>query len=130
MLLTVKIPTEIRQSNQDITIVDINDIIAFMNGLEFYCNEISSETEVFSAYSENLISSDAITESSNDNARTETDASVHVPSENRTLYINCSSNVVECTEIFCTMGPFVSSLSVARFIATLELQLANFPGKY
>lgn len=52
---------------------------------------------------------------------------MNVPSENRTLYVNCTNSAVECLQIDCRLGPFLSSLSVAKFLITLDLQLSNFP---
>lgn len=137
-ILTVKVPTHIRQPNvKDIAIIGINDIIGIMNGYQFYCNHITNRSESFIAsFEESKLTASSMAldlsriADNNTNARTETNASMHVPSENRTLYINCSSDVVHCAQIDCILGPFVSSLSVARFLIILDLQLPNFPGKY
>jgi len=130
-ILTVKIPTHIRRFNtKNIAIININDIIGIIDGHQFYCNDIISQSDILIASFEEISSSMLVessnVEDNNTNARNEVNAMY----ENRTLYINCSSNAIECIQVDCSLGPFMSSLSVARFQIILDLQLANFPGKY
>lgn len=141
IMLTVKIPTHLRRRDAvDVAIVSINDTIGKMDGYEFYCSD-SNQTEVLSessrvAFSRKIASTDdaivtnaSSVASKNTHAKfsIEEDAPLNVPSENRTLYINCTNNAVECVRITCRLGPFLSSLSVAKFLVTLDLQLSSFP---
>lgn len=136
-MLTVKIPTHFRRPDaEDIVIVNINDIIGIMDGYQFYCSD-SNQTEILSAPNKIVSTDDVIVMNSNianDNTHAkfsiEEDTPINVPSENRTLYINCTNNAIECVQITCRLGPFLSSLSVAKFLMTLDLQLSSFPGKY
>ncbi|XP_072762509.1 integrin alpha-8 isoform X2 [Anoplolepis gracilipes] len=132
-VLTVKIPTHIRRSHDtgDIAIVSINDTIGRMDAYEFYCSD-SNETDGVSIASKKIASTNneiLVSAENNTHARfsIEEDAPMNVPSENRTLYVNCTNSAVECLQIDCRLGPFLSSLSVAKFLITLDLQLSNFP---
>jgi len=136
--LTVKIPTHLRRSDaKDVMIININDTDGRMDGYQFYCSD-SNQTEVFSITSNKIVSMDDVIVNSSSIASNNTHArfsieentQINVPSENRTLYINCTSNAIECVHITCRLGPFLSYLSVAKFLVTLDLQLSNFPGKY
>ncbi|XP_011062197.1 PREDICTED: integrin alpha-PS4-like [Acromyrmex echinatior] len=135
VILTVKIPTHLRRPDaKDVMIISINDTIGRMDGYQFYCSD-SNQTEVLSITSNKIVSiNDVIVNSSsvasnNTHAKfsIEENTQMNVPSENRTLYINCTSNAIECVHIVCRLGPFLSSLSVAKFLVTLDLQLSNFP---
>lgn len=137
-MLTVKIPMRFRRHNaEDVAIVSIKDTIGIMDGYQFYCSD-SNQTEVLSAELNKIVSTDDVIvmnsssiTSNNTHAKfsIDEDTPMNVPSENRTLYINCTSNAIECVEITCRLGPFLSSLSVAKFLVTLDLQLSTFPGK-
>lgn len=137
-ILTVKIPMRFRrQDTEDVAIVSINDTIGIMDGYQFYCD--SKQTEVISVALNKIISMDDVIVINSSNIAEnnthakfsiEEDTPLNVPSENRTLYINCTSNAIECVQITCRLGPFLSSLSVAKFLVTLDLQLSSFPGKY
>jgi len=132
-IFTVHIPIRIRRSNaKNVDIIDINNIIGIIDEHQFYCNDIINQNNVLIAPPLEKIASAMLVDSSNvgdnnTNARTELNARMY---ENRTLYINCSNNAIECIQIDCILGPLASSLSVARFRVILDLQLANFPGKY
>ncbi|XP_070157103.1 integrin alpha-PS4 isoform X2 [Polyergus mexicanus] len=134
IVLTVKIPTHIRRSHdtENIAIVSINDTIGRMDAYQFYCSDLN-ETYGLSVMSERIAATDnAILVKSVENdthARfsIEEDSPMYVPSENRTLYVNCTNSAIKCTRIDCRLGPFLSSLSVAKFLVTLDLQLSNFP---
>ncbi|XP_011872800.1 PREDICTED: integrin alpha pat-2-like [Vollenhovia emeryi] len=137
-MLTVKIPTYFRRSNaEDVAIVNVNDIIGIMDGYQFYCSD-SNQTEVLSVALNKIASTNDVIvmntssiASNNTHAKfsIEEDTPMHVPSENRTLYINCTSDAVECVQITCRLGPFLSSLSVAKFLVTMDLQLSSFPAE-
>lgn len=139
VMLTVKIPTYLRRYDaEDVMIVSINDTVGRMDGYQFYCSD-SNQTELISMASNKIASTDdviimnsSIVTSNNTHAKfsIEEDTPMNVPSENRTLYINCTNNAIECVKITCRLGPFLSSLSVAKFLVTLDLQLSSFPGKY
>lgn len=142
VMLVVKIPTYLRRHDaEDVAIVNINETISRMDGYQFYCSD-SNQTEVLSAASlrrKKIASTDdVIVMNSSSVARNNThakfsieeDTPINVPSENRTLYINCTSNAIQCVQITCRLGPFLSSLSVAKFLVTLDLQLSSFPGRY
>ncbi|CAL1684033.1 unnamed protein product [Lasius platythorax] len=129
-VLTVKIPTHILRSHDtgDIAIVNINDTIGRMDAYEFYCSD-SNETEGLSVASKKMDNAILVRAENNTHARfsIEEDTPMNVPSENRTIYINCTNSAIKCARIDCRLGPFLSSLSVAKFLVTLNLQLSNFP---
>ncbi|KAL0127515.1 hypothetical protein PUN28_003059 [Cardiocondyla obscurior] len=134
-MLTVKIPMYFhRHDAGDVTIVNINDIIGIMDGYQFYCSDLN-QTEVLSDGLNKIVSRDNVIVNSSSIANNDTHAKfsieentpINVPSENRTLYINCTSDVIKCVQISCRLGPFLSSLSVAKFLVTLDLQLSSFP---
>jgi len=138
VILTVKIPTHLHRYNaEDVAIVSINDTIGKMDGYQFYCSD-SNQTEVLSVASNRIpstndvivINSNVVNNNTHAKFSIEEDTPMNVPSENRTLYINCTNNAIECVQITCRLGPFLSSLSVAKFLVTLDLQLSSFPGKY
>lgn len=132
-ILTVKIPTHIRRLHDtaDIAIVSINDTIGRMDAYQFYCSD-SNKTDdgFFVASTDNAILMNPENTKTHARFSIEEDTPMNLPSENRTLYINCTNSAVECAKIDCRLGPFLSSLSVAKFLVTLDLQLSNFPGKY
>lgn len=138
-MLTVKIPAHFRRHDvEDVVIVSVNDTIGIMDGYQFYCSD-SNQTEVLSAALNKIVSTDDVivinsssiaSNNTHEKFSIEEDTPMNVPSENRTLYINCTNNAIECVQITCRLGPFLSSLSVAKFLVTLDLQLSNFPGKY
>lgn len=138
VILTVKIPTHLRRPDaEDVMIININNTIGRMDGYQFYCSD-SNQTEVLSVTSNKIVSMDDVivnsssVTSNNTHAKfsIEENTQINVPSENRTLYINCTSDTIKCVYITCKLGPFLSSLSVAKFLVTLDLQLSSFPGKY
>ncbi|XP_024893200.1 integrin alpha-9-like [Temnothorax curvispinosus] len=133
-ILTVKIPMHFRRHGaEDIAVVNINDTIGIMDGHQFYCS-YSNQTEVPAALNKIVSTDDVIVMNSSNIASKNThakfsieeDTPMNVPSENRTLFINCTSNEIECVQITCRLGPFLSSLSVAKFLVTLDLQLSRF----
>ncbi|XP_012523377.1 integrin alpha-PS4 [Monomorium pharaonis] len=136
VMLTVKIPMYFRRNDaENVMIVSINDTVSRMDGYQFYCSD-SNQTEVISVVSNKIASKDdvivmnsSIVTSNNTHAKfsIEENTPMNVPSENRTLYINCTNNAIECVQITCRLGPFLSSLSVAKFLVTLNLQLSSFP---
>ncbi|KAL6264540.1 hypothetical protein P5V15_004645 [Pogonomyrmex californicus] len=132
-VLTVKIPIRLcRHDIEDVAIVSINDTIGKMDGHQFYCSD-SNETEIFSVVSKKIAMNNHAVMVNSTNNKThekfsiEENIPMNVPSENRTFFINCTSNVIQCVQISCRLGPFISSLSVAKFLVTLDLQLSNFP---
>lgn len=144
VMLIVKIPTHLRRHNaENIAIVNINETIRRIDGYEFYCSDYSNQIEIpplASLYRKNFIKrfTDDVTMNSSSVANNNThakfsieeDTPMNVPSENRTFYINCTNNAIQCVQITCRLGPFLSSLSVAKLLVTLDLQLSSFPGKY
>lgn len=128
----MKIPTHIWQTDTErITIVDINDITGRMNGYEFHCD---SQQIKFSFASKKIVSTHTaiMTNSSsiaNDNTYAKFSTPINIPSENRTVYINCTTSAVYCAQFDCRLRPFSSFLSVAKLLITLDLQRSNFPGK-
>ncbi|XP_020284069.1 integrin alpha-PS4-like [Pseudomyrmex gracilis] len=134
-LLTVKIPTQFRRSDTEhATIVSIDDATGRLNGNEFFCNisnvaKISPEAS--GKFNKTAYTDDAIVDqfgitNTNVNAKfsIEENATMSIPFENRTLYVNCTNEAVSCVELRCVLGPFESSSSVAKL--TLDLQLSNF----
>ncbi|KAM0729346.1 Integrin alpha-PS4 [Formica fusca] len=107
-VLTVKIPTHIQRSHDtgNIAIVSINDTIGRMDAYQFYCSD-SNETYGLSVMSERIAS---------------TDNAILVKSAENDTHARFS--IEEDSPI---LGPFLSSLSVAKFLVTLDLQLSNFP---
>ncbi|XP_025265268.1 integrin alpha-4-like isoform X2 [Camponotus floridanus] len=131
-VLTVKIPTHIRQSHDaaDVAIVSINDTTGRMDAYQFYCSDSNETDDGLSIASKQMADNVILLSPENKTyARfsIEEDTPMNLPSENRTLYINCTNDAVECAKIDCRLGPFLSSLSVAKFLITLDLQLSNFP---
>lgn len=138
-LLTVKIPTQFRRSDTEhVTIVSIDDATGRLDTREFFC-DISNVPEIFPEASvefDEIASTDDVIvnkfgiTNSNVSAKfsIEENATMSMPSENRTLYVNCTNEAVSCVELKCILGPFVSSLSVAKL--TLNLQLSNFSGMF
>ncbi|XP_039310702.1 integrin alpha-8 isoform X3 [Solenopsis invicta] len=133
-MLSMKIPTHIWRSNDEkIAIVKIDDIIDQMNQYELYCDELQ-QTEFSNALKKNIPTHTAIMMNSpisaNDNMHPKFNTPLYVPPEERTVYINCTSNAIYCAQIDCRLRPFSSYLSFAKFVITLDLQLSNFPSKY
>jgi len=132
-MLTMKIPTHIWRSNDEkIAIVNIRDIIGRMNKYELFCDDLR-QTEFSSAMKKDISTHTIMTNSSsiaNDNRHAKFSTPINVPPENRTIYINCTSSAIYCAQFECRLRPFSSSLSFAKFVITLDLQLSNFPSKY
>ncbi|KAL6431766.1 hypothetical protein ACFW04_007349 [Cataglyphis niger] len=135
-VLTVKIPTHIRQSHDtgDIAIVSINETIGRMDAYQFYCSDSNETDSELSVASERIIiasTDNAILKSAENDTHArfsiEENTPMYMPSENRTLYVNCTNSAIKCARIDCRLGPFLSSLSVAKFLVTLDLQLSKFP---
>ncbi|XP_067204959.1 integrin alpha-9-like [Linepithema humile] len=126
-VLTVKIPTHIRLPGiGEIAIVNIGDLE--MNGQELFCG-YSSQTEVSTSVVEEITENTIAVNSSSANGTKFSieGAPMNALSENRTFYINCTNNAIRCEQIDCRLGPFLSSLHVAKFLVTLDLQVKNFP---
>lgn len=130
-VLILKIPTHIwRGDTGRIAIVNINNIIGKMDGHELHCN--SHQTEFSFALKKTVSTHKIIIKNSSSIANKSTHAkfSINVPAETRTFYVNCTSNAVHCAQFDCRLRPFINSLSVAKFLVTLDLHRSKFPGKY
>lgn len=136
--LVVQIPIYWRHGTEVIKIININDTIGKMDGHQFYCSDSDQtdwpivEAKKIAAKNNAIVinSSNTVDNSVNAKFSVEEGTLINVPFENRTLYVNCTNIAVQCARIDCKLGPFVSSLSVAKLLITLDLQLANFHGKY
>lgn len=138
VVLTVKIPTHWRHTDtEDIMIVSIDSIIGMMDGYQFSCSD-SNQTDLAikakrtASTTDNAVvfnSSSVADSGMRANLSIEENTLMNVPLENRTLYVNCTNDVIRCTRINCILGPFTSSLSVAKLLITLDLQLASFHGR-
>lgn len=135
--LTMRIPTHWRHSGEDIAIANINNIVGMMDGLPFYCDDfIYTDAPLIDDF--NLVSAALVVAESSRVADNSTrvnfisgaSAPIDVPSSNRMLYVNCTNDAVQCQQVNCKVGPFESTLSVAKLLITLHLQVQNFHGKY
>ncbi|XP_014480126.1 PREDICTED: integrin alpha-9-like [Dinoponera quadriceps] len=113
--LTVRIPTHWRHGSGDIAVAAINNTVGVIDGSPFQCGD-TIEGLPFAALDSTRVNTDNAGKN----------ASMNVPSANRTLYINCTNDAVRCEQITCYVGPFPSTLSVAKLLVTLDLQIADF----
>lgn len=136
--LILRIPTRWQHGAGDIVIANVNSVVGVMDGSQFYCDNFNRTDVPLFDDSSKLVSAAFIVAESpprvKDN-RTRANfssgegAPMDVPSANRTLYVNCTSNAVRCKQVNCKVGPFLSTMSVAKLLITLDLQVPNFHGK-
>lgn len=60
---------------------------------------------------------------------TDSNFSINFPPKNRSLYVDCINDNVKCTYIKYKLGPFLNSLSIAKFSVILDIYLFNFKCK-
>lgn len=133
--LIMRIPTHWQHSTGDIVIANISSVISILDGSPFHCGDLNHIDapliDDFKIASAALVAdlSHVASNSTHANFSSEENTLIDVPPANRTLYVNCTNNAVRCKQISCKVGPFPSTLSVAKLLITLDLQVPNFHGK-
>ncbi|EFN89848.1 Integrin alpha-PS4 [Harpegnathos saltator] len=132
--LTLRIPTHWRRHRiGDITVANIESIVGTMDGSAFHCGDFNRTDAPFTEGDLKIASAAFVLESprfvADDSRHVNSSneySSLDLPSANRTLYINCTNEAVRCEQVSCKVGPFASTLSVAKLLVTLDLQVPNF----
>ncbi|XP_032691162.1 integrin alpha-9-like isoform X2 [Odontomachus brunneus] len=130
--LTMRIPTHWQHSTGNIVIANISSVISILDGSPFHCGDFNHNDAPL--IDDSTIASLALVTNSSYIASNNTHANfssgentlIDVPPANRTLYVNCTNNSVRCKQISCKVGPFPNTLSVAKLLITLDLQVLNF----
>ncbi|XP_015609620.1 integrin alpha-PS5 [Cephus cinctus] len=141
--VTISVPIMWSDDNGQVEVISINNTIGYKDGHKIHCSSSSSLLEngmsmidlpVASAilHTSKFHNADfSSSEFNNKNRMSEPfsineNITLNVPAANRTLYINCTSPSVTCTDFTCSLGTFKDLLSQAKILLTMNLQLLNF----
>lgn len=122
-------------------IIRISQTFGLMEGKQFFCTDSSNSTSDDDSLAiDSLVQQDVTrieqVRNSSDRNRTmerfsiEETTSSNLPPDSRTIYLNCTNPAITCAQISCKLGTFASSLTVAKLVITLDLELKNFRRKF
>ncbi|KAK2575747.1 hypothetical protein KPH14_003637 [Odynerus spinipes] len=136
-VLIVEIPTHWKSNNYDIELISINQIIAHKDGHFLECIDLDyskiSQTSTIGITNEFDIKNKSVESFTTNVTKNKSHEKLtlkeiiptNIPPENRTLFINCTNPMILCKQLKCELNSFISSLSVAKLILTLDLNVTN-----
>ncbi|XP_043271605.1 integrin alpha-8-like [Venturia canescens] len=135
--LAVLLPTYWNDEGHGTEIIRISQVFGLMEGRQFFCTDYKNRTDdEETMVVDSLVDQNATISAGASNSRIKNHAmerfsieetpSSNLPPDSRTIYLNCTNPTVTCTQINCALGTFASSLTVAKLVVTIDLQLKNF----
>lgn len=62
--------------------------------------------------------------------KSDRNSSLIIPSEERTIFINCTSQNITCQKFACKLGPLLKTQSLATLTMTIDFQLPHSTGNF
>lgn len=106
-ILEVKVPTHY----EDVKIAEVNQLLVSTDGQQYSCENIKSETPNSSLLDE-----------------THRRDPIVNPTEDRAIYMNCTSGNIGCQKFQCKIGPFLRPQSMAKLTFAIDFQLYSITG--